>query len=438
VKSHIQSIDRTSYLSCPACHTRFVADNKSARMLAHEHGSLQCVNGHSFAIKNSVPNLLAPRYSKIIKTLTAQDARPASPRDVESATAWLSDVLAMDLSTSRVSPGDRALRRLLSQLAKLLDGAGAEGLSDDDVREVCSILSSEAMSPGYRRHVADPARASMEAVNYEKYEDILLRNVLNDCLAGGENVAMIELGSGPGRLLHQYGSTLSQDDKACVLYRRLGPQLYLPSSLPEGSGLKLLLGVDFAQDMLESAARWFRQDRLGDLVEKGTISQVRATVRDLPVAFGAEWDGTTRVACILFQTLGNQIGRTLQLEMLRVAREVIGKRGVVFLSVFNAESFAEQGASYYGSIKGSVGVPWAWGSRSFLSKRGVYSQWFHPAEVRSLFEDAGMSSAQILDERALRVFPEYESYIDTRSQERYKRRALIGVYACGVDIDVSQ
>jgi hypothetical protein len=278
----------------------------------------------------------------------------------------------------------------------------------------------------------------MEAVNYEKYEDILLRNVMNGCLATGQQVALIELGSGPGRLLHQYGSTLSRDENACLLYRRLGPQLYLPATLPHGDGLRLVLGVDFAQDMLESAARWFKQDRLGDLVEKGTISQVRATVRDLPVDFTPAWDDTTRVACILFQTLGNQIGRTLQLEMLRVARRLVGKKGVVFVSVFNAESFDEQGPSYYRSIKGSVGVPWAWGSRAFLSTRGVYSQWFYPDEIRSLFAEAGMEGAQILDERALRVFPEYESYIDTRSQERYKRRALVGVYATGVHIDVGE
>jgi hypothetical protein len=85
----------------------------------------------------------------------------------------------------------------LGQLASVLAIAKDSGISDGGVQEVYSILSSEAMSSGYRRHVADPAVASLEAVNYEKYEDILLRKAVEACLVSRTDVALVELGSCP-------------------------------------------------------------------------------------------------------------------------------------------------------------------------------------------------------------------------------------------------
>lgn len=346
--------------------------------------------------------------------------------------------MQMNIDLKLATRSDKVLQRLLTRLALLIEGSGSASYTNADIREVCSILSSEAMSGGYRRHVADPAVASLEAVNYEKYEDILLRNVMKGCLATSTEVALIELGSGPGRLLHQYGSAISQRSDACEVYRRLGPRLYRPESLPDGDRLRLVLGVDFASDMLQSAARWLKHDKLDDLVVKGTISQVRATVRDVPISFETEeWNDTTRVACVLFQTLGNQIGREAQLDVLRVARDLVGPRGVVFVSVFNASAFAGEGRSYYESIRGSVGASWYWGDRAFLSKRGVYSKWFFPEELRSLFRDADMEDAVILDDSTLQVVPTFGGYIDLQSQERYKRRALIGVYSRGLDVSVT-
>jgi hypothetical protein len=304
------------------------------------------------------------------------------------------------------------------------------GLSEDDVCEVYAILAAEAMASGYREHVADPAFASLEAVNFEKYEDILLRRVIESALEGSDAVALIELGSGPGRLLHQYGSTISTTKGASAMYRRYEGKMYRPESLRNHERLRLLLGVDFSQVMLRSASRWLVQERLADLIERGRIAQVRATVRELPIDFTtAEWSGVTRVACILFQTLGNQLSRSLQVAMLESARRCVGESGVVFVSVFNAESFAEQGLPYYQSIEGSVGGIWGLGDRAFLSDRGVYSRWLFPNELTELMEEAGMPGSAVLDQRELVSFPKFDSYIDIHSQERYKRRALVGVYS---------
>ncbi len=397
---------------------------------------LRCVeHGHRFTVRNAVADLLRPKYAEVLERLKDKPTRRAN--DEATATAWLLDTLAMESRIPPTGSSDRILKRLLSQVAALLALAREMRLDADDVREVYAILAGEAMAAGYWRHVADPARASMEAVNYEKYEDILLRKVMSSALAQSDAVALLELGSGPGRLLHQYGSTISSRRDACQVYRRLGPKLYRPSSLPDHDRLRLVLGVDFADDMLQSASKWLVQDKLGDLIVEGRIAQVRATVRDLPFAFSSpEWDGTTRVACILFQTLGNQLSRDLQVEMLRAANLCIGERGVVFVSVFNAQSFDEQGRQYYESIEGSVGPAWAFDDRSFLSKFGVYSRWLFPEELRDLMADADMGDASVLTGETLRLFPEYESYIDVARQDRYKRRALIGVYARGLDVEV--
>jgi hypothetical protein len=429
-----------SYLRCPECGEPFKPGINVSSGKGRERKALCCsTENHCFAVSRAVPNLLPPRYSKLLKAVKNGKAPKPTSKRLEVATEWLAGSLGMDLDPNEVKPRDEGLRKLLAQLAILLETANDAGVSQADVCEMWSILSSEAMSFGYKRHVADPAVASLEAVNYEKYEDILLRKAMTSCLSKKKDVALIELGSGPGRLLHQYGSTISPREDACEVYRRLGPQLYEPESLPDREYLRLLLGIDFAQDMLQKAAGWLKRDRLGDLVDNGTISQVRTTVRDLPVTFkDPEWRGTTRIACILFQTLGNQIGREAQLDMLRVARELVGRRGVVFVSVFNACAFQAEGSSYYSSIKGSVGVPWFWDERAFLSKRGVYSKWFYPDELRSLFDDAGMSNATILDDGSLSVFPEFGEYISLKKQKRYKRRALVGVYSRGLDISLTE
>ena len=371
----------------------------------------------------------------MLEALHTTKAR-ARPTDVEDATAWLADTLDL-VPQVPAARKNRTLAQLLSRVAKLLGIAREMQLDETDVREMYALLAGEAMAGGYRQHVADPARASLEAVNYEKYEDILLRNVMIRTLSQTSSAALIELGSGPGRLLHQYGSTISTRPGACEPYRRLSPLLYAPETLPNHDRLDLVLGVDFSKDMLLNASQWLAEDMLGDLVETGRIGQIRATVRDLPLEFaGPEWAGTARVACILFQTLGNQLGERLQIEMLQTARRCVGDNGIVFVSVFNAEAFPEQGLAYYESIEGSVGGIWGLGERAFLSDRGVYSRWLFPAELRKLMDAAGMEGASILGGDDLPTFPEFASHIDEENQTRYKRRALIGIYSRGTDVKV--
>jgi hypothetical protein len=425
------------YLCCPECGSFFSSESDSAwPVSARGYKTIRCaLHSHGFSVRAGTADLLKPRYAEVLERLA--QTRSAKPTDVEVATEWLAETLKLTPNTPAAGR-DRALRRLLARVASLLHIARDMGLSDDDVCEVYAILAAQAMAAGYREHVADPAHASLEAVNFEKYEDILFRKVMESALQASDAVALIELGSGPGRLLHQYGSTISTTKGASEMYRRYEREMYRPDSLRHHERLRLLLGVDFSQDMLRSASRWLVQERLADLIESGRLAQVRATVRELPIDFDTpEWHGVTRVACILFQTLGNQLSRSLQIAMLESAKRCVGDSGVVFVSVFNAESFAKQGQQYYESIEGSVGGIWGLGERAFLSDRGVYSRWLFPAEMSDLMEAAGMHDAVVLDERELVSFPKLASYIDVASQESYKRRALVGLYSPSLKIKLT-
>jgi hypothetical protein len=427
-----------SYLRCPACGSSFQDTPELLRGRGGACAYIRCVeHGHGFELANYVPDLLPPRYVDLLKSVGNDVPCKAKSSDIDIATDWLASELSLPLDASNVSNDNRTLRELLYRVATLVRMKGQSKCSDADIREVYSILTAEAMSEGYRQHIADPVVASEEAVNYEKYEDILLRRAMESCLANNDDVALIELGSGPGRVLHQYGSVVSNRPGACKKYRAMGAELYSPESLENRDRIRLILGIDFAHDMLQSAAQWFQQDLLDDLVRDGRISQVCAAVSEVPVNFDLPaWQGTSRVACILFQTLGQQIGREAQLEMLNAARRLIGERGIVFVSVFNAEAFEREGLAYYESVRGSVGEPWCRGDRSFISERGVYSKWFWPDELRSLFDEADMQEAVVLDTKELPTFSNYR-YIDAATQEKYKRRVLIGVFARGVDFSLS-
>lgn len=428
-----------SYLRCPSCGSVFSNTLTASDSQGDLFQEIRCVeHGHNFHLERYVPDLLAPHYVELLRALKNGKSSDVSADQIAAATHWLSRELGLPLDPSEVDVADIELRLLLKQVAKLVELKERSECSDADIREVYSILTAEAMSRGYRHHIADPAVASEEAVNYEKYEDILLRKAMESCLAVGNDVALIELGSGPGRVLQQYGSVISSQADACKWYRDTGPELYSPDSLDDHKRLRLILGIDFAHDMLQSAAYWFEQERLTDLVLEGRISQVRAAVAGLPINFDTpDWQNTTRLACILFQTLGQQISRTAQLEMLRAARALIGDQGIVFVSVFNAHAFEDEGLSYYESVEGSVGARWYLGERSFISKRGVYSKWFLPDELRSLFDEAGMEEALVLDAGTLPTFQGYR-YIDTETQEHYKQRVLVGVYSKGVDFNIPE
>jgi hypothetical protein len=285
------------------------------------------------------------------------------------------------------------------------------------------------MSSYYRKSVADQMYGSIEAISYERYEDVILRLLMNDLLRT-DQVALIEIGGGVGRILHQYGSCISTREDAARRYRLNFPMMYAPSSLDNPDNLKLIIGLDFQERMLSVATRWLKEkeSRLYALVREGRIVQIRGSARYMPLSLGdPEYDNVYKVVCILFQTLGNQLCRELQIEMLKRAWQLSFPKGLLLVSVFSRKVFHEQAQPYYSSIRKSVGKGMYSENGVFLSSKGVYSRWFEEKELSELFVDAKIENFRIFNGHNLKDFPDFQGYVDLESQNVYKKRALMGI-----------
>lgn len=351
-----------------------------------------------------------------------------------AARRWLEECIGHSL----VGTDTRGLRQLERRVAALREVTRRHGLTDKEVRDVYAIAASHAMSAGYRRNVADQLYASLYAVSYEKYEDILLRLVMNNCLATDDCV-LIELGSGVGRLLHQYASCVSSRPDACRPYRRAGAALYDPAALPNGHRLRLMIGVDFEEQMLRRAMGWFRESKVAELATaEGRMLQILGSASEIQIDMDeTAYANSTKIVCVLFQTLGNQLGADLQKDLLKHAVQLAGPRGLVFVSAFNATAFDEQAAPYYDDIRRSVGSILVSDDHLFLSSKGVYSRWFDPNVFRHLLQSVGGAEVSVLDANSLGIFGDYDRYIDRQSQAHYRKRALIGILGVGMGIDGS-
>lgn len=421
------------FIKCTTCGGDLLIKPAVETRYPIQEGALHCSRcSEKFSINGYVPDIMPHKLAKFLKEFDARRTK-SEERTAERSEAlrWLERVLELPVYTL---PG--SIRPLAHDLAVAYQVRDKLELDDADFREVVGILASHLMAPDYKRHVADQLYASLEAVGYEKYEDIILRHIMNACLSKSQEVVLIELGSGVGRVVHQYASCMSDDPNAASPYRRGGPSLYQPDSLRQRDRLRLVVGLDFERTMIRRANQWLRADRLFDLVaNSGRILQLRGTVRQTRLSFrDIPYENATKVVCILFQTLGNQLGCDLQRDMLLKALEMALPRGVILVSVFNAAAFSDQARPYYSSIRESVGAPLYCEKSVFLSARGVYSRWLGVDELRQLFIEAGMPHASVLDSKALKLFPEFAGYLPLNSQEFYKRRALIGVAGIGVDL----
>lgn len=418
-----------STLRCPECQGRL---NFLGRM-----GPIQCPIknmtiictdcGADFCIDAYVPKLLPKRLSTAIKRRESysRTKRMISRSELLNAQEWIVEQLSIPMGKLT---GDWLT--VCREVAIMLRICAELNLGLKEMHELISILGSHLMAPGYKRYVADQMWASSEAVSYEKYEDIVLRMVVNGFIADNA-VILVELGSGVGRLLHQYGSCVNHQIEAANPYRRHLPNLYGQDSIINGQNLKFILGIDFEWRMIQKANQWLRDQNLFGLVsEAGRIGQVLGSTLHPPLSFeSTPYENTTKIVCILFQTLGNQTLRELQVDMLEKAWQLASPNGIVLVSVFNARVFEEQASVYYSGIRKSVGRAIHCEDGLYFSSKAVYSKWFAPSDLKRLFGDAGMKNFTIWDNGNLADFPRYDKYLNLESQRLYKRRAVIGV-AC--------
>lgn len=419
-----------SILRCPDCGGRLdFGERAKLGPFPVKDAALHCCScGSRFGINAYVPRLLPHRISEatdILKERRRRAAELTTPKDLAQAQKWITQNLGVP--TGELSGGRLALCREIATVLRLSEELGFDRYG---THEFLGILASHLMSTRYQRHVADQMYASVEAMLYEKLEDIILRVVVNGFLEYGPLI-IVELGSGVGRLLHQYGSCISERRAdVATPYRRHLPALYGQSSLVGRDKLKLVLGVDFEGRMIQLANRWLRGDKLYDLIETGRMAQILGSTLHMPLSFReSPYSSTMKVVCILFQTLGNQTLRELQVDMLRKAYELASPNGVVLVSAFNAMAFDAQAPAYYSSIERSVGPAVNCKNRTFLSSRTVYSKWFWREEFEALLAEAGFKHYRVWNGDDLAEFPEYEEYLQMPDQKRYKQRAIIGA-AC--------
>ena len=380
----------------------------------------ECSTRYDF--KNLVPDMLPLAMNFIAGDVDKRNDYvhkfPVAPYEVKYAGQWLAKQLQID--EENIKWGKEEVFR--HQLAYVLKLSPDMGLGYQGKRLMAGMLGARNMSFKYKSKIADQLSASGLASGYEAYEDILLRRQIDNAVNTGD-VALIEIGSGVGRLLHEYGTCMSSElSDSGLRYRRFAPAFYSYKPKYE-EHLKLLIGIDFEQRMIDKSVGWLERSGLSYLI-RSRILHIRALATTLNIDLDP---GIKKVVTILFQTLGNQLGERLQIAMLKKAKEFASPNGIVFVSVFNKEFFKEQAESYYNSIKASVGRIAYCNNGVFLSDKGVFSVWFEANQLKRLFKLAGMENVTVLDEQELKVFPEYSQYISIQDQKKYKKRAIIAV-----------
>lgn len=376
-----------------------------------------------YDIEEYVPDMLPPKIrhisSEVDKFNDSPSKFPVTQAELKSAGAWLAEQIKVD--EGDIDWGKRDGFR--NQLAFALRLCDKMKLSYEEKKLVVGMLGARNMSCEYKNHIADQLSASGEASGYEAYEDILLRRQVDEIVGRGDTI-LIEIGSGVGRLLHQYGTCISKRlSPSGSRYRRFARSLYSYKSEYDKQ-LKLILGLDFERKMINESMLWLKSSGLEHLLQQHRIMQIRALTTRLYINLDTK---PHKVVTILFQTLGNQLEKALQIRMLEKAKEFASPNGTVFVSVFNEKSFDEQAETYYRSIEASVGKIAYCKNGVFLSDRGVVSLWFDADQVKRLFEKAGMRRLEILSNEDLETFPEYDRYIEVTDQKRFKKRAIIAI-----------
>lgn len=143
----------------------------------------------------------------------------------------------------------------------------------------------------------------------------------------------------------------------------------------------------------------------------------------------SDFEDAHKIVTILFQTLGNQLDEDLQISMLKKAKEFATPNGTVFVSVLNRYPFNQQAQVYYKSIERSVGKMAYCENGTFISDKGVFSRWFDPKEVFSLFKVAGYNKFKVLHGEVLKTVPLYKTNKWHNEREDIQQRAIFGIAA---------
>lgn len=398
-------------LRCPLDSSRLVLDKDSAHLINDyvDKGKLFCqAQNHQFHFEKGVPHLITPAIREQLE--------------------WEMRKSRFFLLRKRRGPAPEEKGILLSE---------------EDSHLIKQIQAMDKMASGYRKYVVDSFEfAPNSAVFYERYEDLWVRDLVQKNMKKskeeGVGVVLIEVGSGPGRYLIQYGGKIKSDKFACEKYRN-HPDMgrFYSYDKEYANNLKLIVGIDFSQEMINSALQWIHENNLDDLLYEGRILMLKAIAQYLELSFDSTpFKDSYKVVTCVFQTLGNQLDRNLQVKMLRKMCEFAKPHGTILVSVFNKDVFLEYLPKYYEKIEPSIGEIISSEKERELAtlrtKWGVYSRWFHEMELRNLFIEASrvapfgkLADVEIKSGDKLPLFAKDTDYLSREVQKAVRRRGII-------------
>lgn len=163
--------------------------------------------------------------------------------------------------------------------------------------------------------------AEIESRNFEDFEEEYVQSIINEQVKNGNKLTFIEIGCGTGRYLKQ---------------------------LVSNENIKLLIGIDFSQKMVENAITNIKKFNF-----PGTFDNKVIMVRGLgEKVLVSPWrSNTTRdtipIVICAFNTLGNIETAERRFEIINNIKQAIGENGVGIISVFNTDFFSDLGMKYY-------------------------------------------------------------------------------------------
>jgi len=232
--------------------------------------------------------------------------------------------------------------------------------------------------------------------------DILLKNLIKN---KEEPISLIEVGSGTGRVLFSYMEKpeiwkhltyLIGIDNSPAMYEIAISKLNEKKRSRKYRNIKAEIEQKYAffcMNVLDMN-KFFSDGKLNlkALIDEFGENEFTSVIDPL------KYERSTKVVCILLNTLGNIIKDTT--ETAAKAREIAinnmvkaaGKGGKIVVSVFAAESFSSEAPKLYKNVEKLVGK---FDENSFDNKKyefitkTFYSHWFKRKEVEEMIEKAG-------------------------------------------------
>lgn len=257
-------------------------------------------------------------------------------------------------------------------------------------------------------YLVDGPSALDEIKKFHESEEAVLIRLLQSYVDRKENIAFIEIGCGPGRVIRKVS------------------RLAIENPTTWGNYIKHIIGVDFEMGMIERAIRnlMSKERKIRDWIMRGTaydialrmnsrLKKVREGLRKKVIFINADarlpflkCEPVTPVVAIMFGTVGNIPGID---DVLKRISELCWPHGKALIVGFNREHYTVGIERYNKLAQAHFGplqeTEWIRDPGVFKSSPGgFYSRWFFPSQFKEIlqrhFENGKKIEVIPLDETA--------------------------------------